>query len=36
KSPKITRHLTTAWYASRVEWRYESCLRRAGEQVALE
>ena len=29
KSPKITRHLTTAWYASRVDWRFHSCMQRA-------
>jgi hypothetical protein len=28
-SPKITRNLTTAWYASRVEKRFESCLTRS-------
>jgi hypothetical protein len=29
KSPKITRHLTTAWYASRVDWRFHGCMQRA-------
>jgi len=28
-SPKITRNLTTAWYANRVEQRFESCLTRS-------
>ncbi len=27
-SPKITRNLTTEWFANRVEGRYQSCLRR--------
>ena len=27
-SPKITRHLTTDWFAHRVEARFEECLRR--------
>jgi hypothetical protein len=26
--PKITRHLTTEWYAERVNGRYQQCLRR--------
>ncbi|HET9644848.1 MAG TPA: DUF1615 domain-containing protein [Burkholderiaceae bacterium] len=31
QSPKITRSLTTEWFANRVEERYQRCLRRAGD-----
>ena len=30
KSPKITRKLTTEWFARRVEGRYKTCLTRSG------
>jgi hypothetical protein len=30
RSPKITRKITTEWFAGRVESRYQDCLRRVG------
>ena len=29
-SPKITRQLTTEWFAKRVQTRHEACLKRSG------
>jgi len=30
KSPKITRNLTTQWFATRVDQRYQACMKRQG------
>jgi len=31
KSPKITRELTTDWFAQRVDERHQRCMRRAAD-----
>jgi hypothetical protein len=35
RSPKITRNLTTEWFAQRVETRYRRCLERMGDKSAV-
>jgi hypothetical protein len=35
KSPKITRNLTTEWFATRVDERHRNCLARAGKWASV-